>query len=222
MKASEIVYQILNELKSGAVSDDNVYSDRFILSLVNAYRAKLIRQDKSAGKLITGYYVQNLGEVELIKADKNECTIVSDCILRSKNPLPKAVDTSGTEMITYVGVLDWNLKFDRVSANTAHYSQFAKYVGKEPKYITLGDYLYVVNPPTNVLKYINVQGVFENPSEANSFRTCGNKIDCYTNLDYEYPLSLTISDAIRKLVIDEIKSGRVEARDTSNDTQNDN
>lgn len=206
-------------MRQGLQSQSESYSDRLIANLVNTYRAKLIRQERNAGKQLTSYYIQNLGRVELVTADMNECGIISDCILRVKNPLPKAIDTNGKSLITNVSTMDHSMDFSRTTSQRAKYDLKNTWIGNFAKYYETGEYLYVIKPPTKILKYINIQGVFEDPQAAKSFNTCSNVTDCYEGYDYEYPLSTTLVDTIVKLVIEEIKDGVVKSQDTTTDNK---
>lgn len=208
-------------------SDDNDYLDRMSAFIINYYRSKLIRQDADKGKYLSSdLYVQNLGEVELVKADINECCSPKffTCTYRTKNPIPKAVDTSGKPLITFVGTVN-GLPFTRTSFNKHRYDAFAKYTGDNPKYYITNGYLYITHPPVKNIKYINIQGVFEDPTEANEFTTCGcigSGKDCFQGFDFEYPISSSIFDTIYKMIVQtELSSSKLLVRDDSNDTKDD-
>ena len=54
------------------------------------------------------------------------------------------------------------------------------------------------------MKYINIKGIFEDPTAANKFKTCDcdNSEECNTGYNYNYPLSLDRVDLIVKLIIE--------------------
>src|SRR5687767_11170866 len=102
MTAAEIVYRCLQQLRGNNISDDNSISEDLIYNMLVSYRAKLIRQERSAGKWISSMYVQDLGEIELSFANKHDDCAVNkeDCpILKSVSPIPKAIDTALNDMI---------------------------------------------------------------------------------------------------------------------------
>ena len=222
---NQIIFNLKNLRRAGRVSDDDSISDRQWAFIVNYYRAKLVKQDAQKNRLISGNIVQNLGQVTLITADKNECCEIGDCILRIETPLPAAVDTDQYPLITYVGLLNGTKSFQRTTYERAVYDQHAKYTGKQPKWYQLGKYIYIVNPPSKALKYINIQGVFEQPEQAVKYRTCdcpGNNETCYTGFDFEYPLPIDKLDTVYKMIMEaEAKFANILPQDKSNDT-NDN
>jgi hypothetical protein len=223
---SEIIFNIKNLRKNGRVSDDDSISDRQWAFIINYYRAKLVKQEQQKKKAISGNIVQNLGKVTLIKADKNECCEIGDCILRIENPLPTAIDTDAQPLITYVGLLNGSRSFQRTTYERAIWDAHAKYTGKEPKWYQQGNYIYIVNPPTKNLKYINVQGVFEDPTKAITYRTCDceeNGETCFEGFDYEYPLAVDKIDTVIKMIAEAelritLQHGGL---DTSNNTSDD-
>ena len=222
MTAAEIIYRILTQIKSGNLSDDFSLSDDLIFNQICSVRSRLIRQERSAGKWTSSLYVQDLGSIELQLANKHDLCAVDtrDCpVLRSVLELPKAVDTATNDMYTFVGTLD-GISFERTTSGASRYMQHSKFTGKKPKYYFIGNYLYVVNPSTNLLKYINVQGVFENTLEAESFKKCGGA-NCFNSYDFEMPISSTIVDTLVQLVITEIRGSRILPSDNTNDSKDD-
>ena len=214
MLLSECVFGYKNYRRGGIQSNSESLSDRLVAFSIHYYRAKLIKESKDKGKLLTGYLIQNLGKVEVIKADKNECSVISDCIIRTKNPLPKAIDTAGTSLITYEGSLDGLDPYQRTTSNRVIFDAHQKYTGDLSKWFDLGNHLYIVNSPNKILKYINIQGIFEDPSAAKSYNTCGSTTECYEGMDYEYPMSSTMIDTIYKMMMDaEMKLGMLIPQD---------
>jgi len=201
MLLSEIVYNIKNLISGGIQSDDEDLSDDQVAFIVNYYRAKLLRQDISKGRPRSEVNVQNLGKVSLIQADKNECCEVDACILRTKFKVPKPLAVAEHLNLSFVGTLD-GIDFTKKSHNTMRWACAAKYTGNETMWYYQNGYIYITNPSTQLLKYINVQGVFENPVDAEKFRTCDcdNGLNCSNGLDVEYPMSITNVDLIVKMI----------------------
>ncbi len=230
MKLSEIISAIRNLPRSGQGDfDDNAYTDRLLAFIINYYRVKMIDQDMNKGKTLTQYYVQTLGKVRLIKASKTECGTydcdLGDFILRTENIVPKSVDTNTQNLITYVGTIDGKTNYQRTTFQSAKYDLFAKYTGKRTKYYELNGYLYIVNPPSNNLKYISVTGVFEDPLLVNEFKStsCDDSDFCFNPFDIEYPLSMKHIDTIYKLIVNtEFRFNNILIPDNNNNTQDDN
>jgi hypothetical protein len=223
MLLSEIVYNIKNLRAGGIGSDDENVSDRQIAFWVQYYRAKLLKQDQDKGRFEIQSYVQNLGVVPLTTADKNECC-EGECILRTELKIPKPLETYKGLNITFVGTANGK-PFDKQTHNSVLWNKSAKYTGKEPKWYFQNGYIYLLNPPTKMMSEINIQGIFEDPLEAQQFRTCdcpGNDEDCsgkFPSLDFEFSLPAHHVDTIVKLVAEtELRILSSFPSDTSNDS----
>jgi hypothetical protein len=205
MLLSEIVFNIKNLLAGGVESDDENLSNEQLVFIINYYRAKLLKQDQEKGRQGKGLYVQNLGKVPLVQADKNECC-EGDCILRTASKIPSPLETYKGLNLTFVGTLNGR-PFDKQEHNSVIWNKGAKFTWKEPKWYYQNGYIYLVNPPSMMIQDINIQGIFEEPMLAESFRTCdcpGNNSPCTDpkdNLDFTYPLPLHHVDTIVKLIV---------------------
>jgi hypothetical protein len=229
-KLSEIISTIRNLPRGGQGDfDDNAYTDRQIAFIVNYYRAKLVQQDIDRGSYLTQFYNQTLGKVKLIRATKIECgdmdCEVGNYILRSEFEIPKAIDTKDKNLITYVGTVDGNLPYQRTTFQEATFDKYAKYTGRRTKYYELNNYIYIINPPTNNLKYITIIGVFEDPIKVNEFKkvACDSNDYCFNPFDMEYPMGMKYIDTIYKLITaTEFRFNHILQYDTSNNSKDDN
>jgi hypothetical protein len=201
MLLSEIIYNIKNLMAGGIESDDTDLSNAQMAFIIAYYRARLLRQDQEKGRLDKALYVQNLGKVSLIEADKNECCDIDACVLRTELKVPKPLETFKGINITHVGTTTGR-PFQREHHNSMFWARAAKWTGREPKWYYQNGYIYLVDPPTKMLKHINIQGIFEKPEEAVQFRTCDcpNDEDCFRSFDFEYPLPQHYVDTIVKMV----------------------
>ena len=222
MLASEIVYNVKNLVAGGIQSDDQDLSNKQLLFIVDYYRAKLLRQDQDRGRFNSDLWTQNLGKVSLIKADKNECCNIDSCVLRTSLKVPSPLETHQRINITFVGTVG-GLPFQRFALNAINWKPFDKWTGKEPAWYYQNGYIYIVNPPTDMLSYINIQGIFERPDEAVRFRTCDcnlNEEKCFETLDFEYPFPQHYVDTLVKLIYQtELKLLLTLAPDTDNNGQ---
>lgn len=202
MLASEIIYNIKNLLSGGVQSDDMSISDRQVMFIVDYYRARLLKQDQEQGRFVQSLYVQNLGCVNVIQADKNDKCDIEDCILRTELHLPKPLESHTGMNFTFVGTSNGK-PFQHKPHNAMFWKRAAKWTGNEPNWYFQSGYIYLVDPPSKMFSDLNVQGIFERPSEAMEFRTCAcpdNNEDCLGTLDFEYPLPMHHVDTIVKLV----------------------
>lgn len=223
MKLSEIVYNIKNLMAGGIESDDENLSNEQLAFMVSYYRAKLVKQDQDKGRYNKELYIQNLGRVPIIQADKNECC-EGNCILRTKTKIPNPLETYKGLNITFVGSSSGR-PFDKQAHNSVFWNKAAKYTGKEPKWYYQNGYLYILNPLTIMMDHINIQGIFEDPTLAQKFRTCDcpdNNQECselFGSLEYDYPMPLHHVDTVVKMVADtELKLLMSFPTDISNDS----
>jgi len=219
MLLSEIVYNIKNLISGGVQSDDENLSDDQVAFIVNYYRAKLLRQDNAKGKAKNEVNTQNLGRVNLIQADKNECCDIDACILRTEFKVPKPLAMNDDLNLSFVGTLS-GIDFTKKTHNAMRWACSAKYTGTETMWYYQNGYIYITNPPTSLMKFINIQGVFEDPIDAEKFRTCDcdNGVNCLNGLDVEYPMSLHNVDLLVKMIAEtELRLLMALPTDTTND-----
>jgi len=221
MKLSEIIYNIKNLRAGGLQSDDEQISDRQYAHIINYRRALLVKQEITSHKALSPEDVQDLGKVDLIQADEHECCEIEACVLRTKLKVPATLDLKIMKHgLTYVGLYG-NKAFQESSYQRIVYDQYAKYTSKMPKWYFKGGYIYIVNAPTTMLDHINIQGLFEDPDEAEKFRTCdcpGNEETCRTDLDFEYPIAAHHVGTIVQMIGQfEFKLSAMIPEDTTND-----
>jgi hypothetical protein len=189
-------------MAGGIESDDENLSDAQLAFIIGYYRSKLLKQDQEKGRFDKALYNQNLGKVPLIEADKNECGEVDVCILRTKEKIPRPLETYKGLNISFVGTVGGR-PFQRHFHNSMFWAGAAKWTKNEPKWYYQNGYLYLMNPPSRMLSDINIQGIFEKPEAADEFRTCDcpdNNEDCLRSLDVEYPLPAHHVDTVVKLI----------------------
>jgi hypothetical protein len=169
--------------------------------IINYYRARLFKQDVNKNALNFSQYVQNLGKIELIQADKNECCDPDPCMIRTKEKIPVPVNMREELGITFVGTVAGK-SFQRFFHNSTQWSCAAKWTGKEPKWYYQNGYIYLKDLPTLMMDTINIQGIFEDPIAAESYIKCGctDAEECREFYDYEYPMPLHHVDIILKMI----------------------
>jgi hypothetical protein len=222
MLLSEIVYNIKNLLAGGIESDDENLSNAQVAFMIGYYRAKLFKQDRQKGRSSREQWVQNLGQVQVQMADKNECCDIDACIIRTVNKVPRPIETDFALNLTFVGNLNGK-PYIKDTHNGVYWSHANKYTGAETRWYYQNGYVYIVNPPTLMLEHINIQGIFEEPLVAESFRTCDcpNTDDCVDldSLNFEYKMPLHYVDLIVKMVAEtELRILASMPTDVSNDS----
>lgn len=200
MLFNEIIYNAKNLLAGGIESDDENLSNAQLAFIVDYYRAKLYKQREDRGTFNKQLFVQNLGEIELIQADKNECCDINQCILRTKFKVPKPMNENS---ITFVGLINGK-PFQKTLHNKVILEMYDKWTGHLPKWYWQNGYIYLVNPPTRGIKFINIQGVFEKPLLVNKFNTCKcedeNCSNAFDSFEFEYPMPMHYVDAVLKMI----------------------
>jgi hypothetical protein len=201
MLQSEIIYNIKNLMAGGIESDDQNFSNEQLSFIVNYYRARFLKQDQEKGRYSNSLYVQNLGNVPLIQADKNECCDTNGCILRTKDKIPFPLETFKGINLTFIGTLNGR-PYQRTYHNAVVWKKGSRFTKNDTQWYYQNGYIYIVDPSSIMLSHINIQGIFEDPKKAEEFRTCDcdNGTDCYIGFDFEYPMPAHYIDALVKMV----------------------
>jgi hypothetical protein len=221
---NEIIYNLKNLYRGGLTSDDDTISNRQIMFIFNYYRAKLIREDLNKGRTIDRSIIQNLGCVPVECVDASECCDIIDSgttIVRTVDPIPEFVELYDKNLLTFVGTVDKLKSFQITSEAQVRWSRYNKYTGKTTKAFMRdnGNYLYIVNAPKGI-ELINIQGVFENPEEAEKFNHCDGT-PCFDK-DNEYPISSHMLPIINELIMTKELKGLVTTpTDETNNTTED-
>jgi hypothetical protein len=187
-----------------------------------------MRQEAMKHKHVDRQDIQDLGKVNLISVDPHECDCPSDgCVLRTELPIPDTLELGGgkSHAFTFVGAYG-GTAWQETTWQRAPWDSYAKYTGKQTKWLIKGRYIYILNPPTAEMSYMNIQGLFEVPKEAEEFRTCDcpdNDADCNDGFDFEYPMSLHLVDTLMKLIMEnEVRWSALIPIDTTNDSLDSN
>jgi hypothetical protein len=229
MLQSEIIYNLKNLKAGGIQSDDENLADAQMAFIIDYYRAKLLRQQAMKHGSYNRQLVQDLGKIEVISVDPHECGCPKGgCIIRTKLEIPKTLDLGNGDnhFFTFVGLYG-GIAFQETSWQRAPWDFYAKYTGKQPKWFIKGRYIYILNPPDPLLKWINIQGIFESPKVAIQFRTCDcpNGQDCMdlNNFDFEYPMPIYLVDTLVKMAMEgEMQWSVMDPPDTLNDSLDSN
>jgi hypothetical protein len=212
----EIIYHIKNLKAKGVQSDDVKLSDREYMFMIDQYRARLIRQYYDKFKEVSPQDVQDLGYVAVEQCPADEMPVIGGFdMFRTERTIPRMVSTARGSLFTFVGHSPVDLPFQRTSLTKLPWDRHSKYTRAEPKWFdTLSRVYIATEQPINE---VFILGVAESPYKVIEFRNELNYNDPY---DFEYPLSITLLDALYKMIAEaEFKIVNMEVADTSNDGQ---
>lgn len=223
---NKIVYDILETVHSHVNSDDADVDIRQIEWLINNQRALLIRNEyNKPGRVIDHNLIQDLGCVEVEMVDNSACPDISTAgcyLLRTKCQIPNTIELHHKTAITRVGSPDrMNDNYSFVSYDQAIYSGSGKFNKNNNFAFLLNNYIYIKvhSKKAAMLKYVNIRGIFEDPTEVGNFTCCTGAV-CYTN-DSPYPINTWMIPYMKEPVINQLMMAKQVPEDNSNDATND-
>lgn len=148
-------------------------------------RALLIRRDLDRNGL-SKEFLQSLGCIPLVCVDTAECCDLGiksyDKVFRTDRKVPKPARTKDSDSFYYVGTINKRVSFGETTFDMLDFITQNRYTSKRTYYIYLNEYIYIVNPPTQTFKYINVESVFADPTVVYSFADCSG-VSCKSDDD---------------------------------------
>jgi len=150
--------------------------------------AMLIRRDFERNG-VSREFLLSLGCIPLVCADPKECCVGLPAeyeLLRTDRKIPKPARTKDSDSFYYVGTVDKRKSFYEVPFEIYDFVGQNKYTSRSTYYIYMNDYVYILNPPSDTFKWINITSVFADPRQIADFVTCSG--DCYSD-DSPFPLS---------------------------------
>ncbi len=223
---NHIIYLILDQLRGRSVVTDTISPEQVEQIVINL-RSQLIKQDSNKGYTADPYIIQDLGCVEMELVDAAEsCIIEAGCnLLRSVKPIPSTIELHHSQLFTRVGPVNKGLPgYDYVHYERIPYVLSNKYTKNRVKYYmqNTDGYLYLVVPNNilQVLRFINVQGVFEDPRDAYNFEDCDGK-PCYSPSD-PFPIKNWMVNSIVDMAIKLFLATQAAVpQDSTNNNEND-
>lgn len=224
---NELIYKVKNLIHGGLGSDDSSISDELVLSFFNTERARLIKEEADKKRLTGAILIQDLGCVEIRCADKVECCNFPE--LESQEYIHKTVKQiptplygtfeglSNPAMITYIGLVTKDKPFEFTSSTITRWAKYKKWTSKIPRAYYLDKYIYITNLYPSNIRFINIQGIFENPLAVSEFNDCSGKV-CFSN-DSDYPITPYLESPLIQMVMDKYMQYLMQPglRDTKND-----
>jgi hypothetical protein len=202
MTLNEAVYQIL-EVANPNRSDDDVIDTRFIKALIHTKRAHFITNELNKNRIASPALMQDLNCLEMEMADDAECCdFQSGCsVLRSKLEIPMPIALHNRLAVERIGPVSAGQPgYSLMPYEKAIYFGNGRYnKGGMAAYIRNNRVYVVSSLPTALIDLVSVRGVFEDPSELQSFTACSGS-PCYSD-DNKYPLDSRTWDYIKEEII---------------------
>lgn len=194
---NKIVSDIQNIATSGSLTVDFRIEQSQIVFWVNEIRSMLISQAIEKGRDLSNVWIQPITCLALIEVDKSECCdITTNCkILRTQLQIPETIEVRGMNAIVEVTKPNGDV-ISRTNNLESKYAKFSKYTGNKSRWFLRNKYIYIINEI--YLESININGIFEDPSELSLYTACDG--DTCFNSDSPYPCSLKMANDITNIV----------------------
>lgn len=202
------------------VSDDTVYSDKYIYRLILGARAELLNQMKDQNKGLSPWLYQRFC-LKLCQSSFIECSCQQfdfACnVYRSVNPLPQPIGHD--DLVLNISEL-WGNHINRITERQFRTISNRKY--KVPFYYYIGDYngskyLFILGNDSPPPKYIKAEGIFEDPIDVANSAACEE--DCPQLTGTGFPFILNKESALVKMVIEMLMVSKKLPEDLTNDAE---
>lgn len=200
------VYNIRNSPRAGqGNSDDNKLTPKNIEYWVKYHRAAIVDEMAEAGKRLDNSLMQDLGIVPLEDIDMTDqdCNkyLQWGCKIK-KVIIPKPISTKLDGAPTlWVGFIDKLTPIAISHPNAVFFRERGMFGKGMNRAWLIGDRLYISFKDTfKNTKYVNIRGIFQDPTEAFNYATPGCDKNCFNKLTDDYPLT----DAIYKRIVERI------------------
>ena len=183
---NELAYNVLNIARGGLSSDDDRLNTRQIKFWIGYYRAKLTFEYTNAGKDIDPQLLQDLGVLKLKEIDSADSQAVRwGCSVKYAT-IPKLIDLPNQRGLVFVGLVDKVTPIIISPPNVVELRKHLRFGAKLRRAYMVGDRLYVTDPFNEDICFINVRGIFDDPTAVEWVDEDGNT-QCIGD-DEEYPM----------------------------------
>lgn len=227
MTLNDGVYNITNIARNGqGDSVSTKLSPKQVEFWMNYHRASVAFLQTQQGNNIDPQLVQDMGIVPLTDVDKADSScppIEWGCTIK-KVTIPKLVDFPGGRALTFVGLIDKQTPIILDYPDTHIFERATRFGKLMNRAYVVGNTLYVVSKEGyESLKYINIRGVFEDPTEVFTYAYPGCEARCFNRATDEYPLSQKMYDEVlRRIMIRELNMTSQTVTDELNNAREDN
>ena len=219
------------ELARGYLNDDDVIDYRQLKFWIINQRALWLRNEfNKAGHTIDEGFIQDLGCVEMEVADAAQCcNVTSGCsLLRTKLIIPQTIEQYQSPTFTRIGPSNRMQKgWKTISVQAVPFVNNGRFDKKSIYTFLMSGRIFLRFHPDNqdakMIEFINIRGVFEDPTEVRRFSTCSGT-SCFTDSD-RFPINRWLYDYIKNqvvsanLVIKQMNSGSDKNNDADFDPQ---
>jgi hypothetical protein len=196
----EHAYNIRNIIRANqGNSDDERLNISQIKFWISAYRAKGVFDITEYGKQIDPQLVQDLGVLKLKSVDKadSECPKVEwGCTVKYID-IPKIVDLPHNRALVFVGLIDKQTPIIIDNSDVHVFKRATKFGARFNRAYFINNKLYIITrEEDNSIKYINVRGVFEDPTKvtvSDAENPKGRKFDDAVD---EYPMPMRLYEYV--------------------------
>lgn len=203
------------------ISDDSVYSDKYLWRIILEARAELLDQIKKQNKGFSPWLYQRFC-IKLCPSTFIECGCAPfgfECtVYRSVKPLPQPIGND--DLILNISEL-FGDHINRITERQLRTLKNRKY--KPPYYYYIGDvqgekYLFILSESVNIPpKYIKAEGIFEDPSDVLEY-ACADD-ECPSLSGTGFPFTLSKESALIKMVMESVLNSKKLPEDLTNDAK---
>lgn len=217
----EHIYKLRTFIKQH--SDDSLYSDEFLYSLLKDARNTLLERDSKKFTKDSEFHKQTICmPLEVNTYHDCECLPyeVKCKVLKSKFALPKVITGRNKEMMRVLTVDGYNQIPFILSTDLKNF-KYSKTKGKGNKYGITNNHLIIFN--NLQLKIVLIEGIFEDPLELSKIMFCnndGNEETCYDLNTTDFPIKGSLDFSMYQICLDILKIPLQIREDDTNNTNN--
>lgn len=211
MSFKEVVDYLLGELGQPY---NYVLKERLVHD-IKGYRSLFLRQELERDKNFNINIFKQRFQLEVQNIDSlDNCFKLFDCsIKRTVDLVPKPIRLKTTEPFSYVGTTD--TAFANYDISDIQYLEYNKFPSLILPYTYLNNYIYIFKNPK--LKYITVEGIFNDPEQVELFCKKSLGEDC--SLIDPQTLDIFTSEDLIKRIEDTILNNKLKYLQISNDEE---
>ena len=214
----EHIYKLRTFIKQH--SDDSIYSDEFLYSLLKDARVTLLERENKKFTKDSEFHKQTIC-MPLIIDSYHDCEClpfeVKCKILKSKFALPKVLTGRNKELIRVL-TIDSYSQIPFILSTDLKNLKYTKTKGNGNKYGIINNYLTIFN--NLQLKVVLIEGIFEDPLELSKISYCDDAGEIQTCFDLDatdFPIKSSLNFPMYQICLDILKIPmQLKSDDTNN------
>jgi hypothetical protein len=139
--------------------------------------------------------------MKLVRVPVSQCPEFGCDILRTELKVPKPIRTKLNDVFRYVGNVEFTKTFNFANPEQIKFLNAQKFGGKVIRYSYFNDYIWVFGNLD--LRWVRIQGVFEDPIEVGKFQ-CNNENPCVDE-NSEYPISRDLLVLVEESILNALR-----------------